>query len=464
MGVTCAKIEYDNYKVKAFLDTNIILEGRPLAELPWQEIDANGPILALLTPTAIKEIDSKKQDGRIGKRAREFNRLIASVAAGGPPIVIRESAPRVHLALSRAVRIPWDQHDDLDPDDGDSCIVAEVLHARDMSAAGKLLVSHDIKPIAFASNYDVPTLHVSDNWLRQTEPHPKDRVIQKLNQELAQYKASEPAFEISLELINAEPISLVRIEDLSDAERATIESRIQYLNPPVEQARGAYGILASIGTYDHSYDERFKAYRRRVPVFMAHYAQRLERLFNQARFRLEVLNTSQVQAENLLVEVHVTNGWLHDRFVFVSPQGPIKPTPLEMPIIPMANLRSMIPPRVGRHEFEYKKAPNYGRAFSATCEDFRFRQKYVFEGVVSFDARAAEVTEISVAVTASNFRGTADATKSIERKIETVHVSKLIDMNALKIPVPLPMQALLDNQDYKSIDWKALDNEGDEDD
>jgi len=243
--VARAEIKYDDYKVKAFLDTNIILEGRPLAELPWQEIDADGPILALVTPTAIKEIDSKKQDGRIGKRAREFNRLIASVAAGGPPVVIRESAPHVELALSRAVRIPWDQHDDLDPDDGDSCIVAEVLHAKDMSAAGKLIVSHDIKPIAFASNYDVPTLHVSESWLRQPEPHPKDREVQKLKHQLTQYQVAEPTFEISIDVIEAEPVELVRIEDLSDAECATIHSRIHDLNPPEDQARGTY-CLASI--------------------------------------------------------------------------------------------------------------------------------------------------------------------------------------------------------------------------
>lgn len=462
--MTRAEIKYDNYKVKAFLDTNIILEGLPLPELPWQEIDTDGPILALMTPTAIKEIDSKKQDGRIGKRAREFNRLIASVAAGGPPIVIRDSAPRVEIALSRAVRIPWDQHDDLDPVDGDSCIVAEVLHAKDMSAAGKLIVSHDIKPIAFASNYDVLTLHVSDSWLRQPEPHPKDREIQKLNQRLTQYQAAEPAFEIGIELIDGEPDSLVCIQDLSDAERAIIESRIQDMNPPLDQARGTFGILSGIGTCDHSYDDRFKTYRKRLPVFMANYAQRLERLFNQARFRLKVVNTGKVHAENLLVEVGVTNGWLHDRFVFVSPQGPTKPMPRELPIIPMTNLRSMIPPRVGRHEFEYKEAPNYGRAFSVTCEDFRHRQEYVFEGVVSFDARAAETTEISVAVSASNFRGTADDIKAIERKVQTLHISKLIDLDVLKITVPVPMQELLDNRNYKAIDWKALDDEDGDDD
>lgn len=451
-----AEVKYDNYKVKAFLDTNIILEGRPLAELPWQEIDADGPILALITPTAIKEIDSKKQDGRIGKRAREFNRLIASVAAGGPPIIICERSPRVELALSRAVRIPWDQHDDLDPGDGDSCIVAEVLHARDMSAQGKLLVSHDIKPIVFASNYDVPTLHVSDSWLRQSEPHPKEREIQKLNQQLTQYRVTEPAFEIGIELIDAEPVALVCIEDLTDTERTTIHRRIHDLNPPMGQAQGPFGIALN---YDHSYGERFEAYRKRIPVFLSNYAQRMERLFNQARFKLKVANTGKVQAENLLVEVNITNGWLHDRYVFVSPQGPTAPQPRIMPFIP--NFQPRIPRHVGRHEFQYKEAPDCGRDFSATCEDFRHGQEYVFEGVISFDAREAETT-ISVAVTASNFRGAAVDTKTIERKIETLHVSKLIDLNALRITTPVPMQELLDNQDFKAIDWKALENDDDD--
>lgn len=447
-------INYDEYKVKAFLDTNIILEGRPLAELPWQEIDTNGPILALVPPTAIKEIDSKKQDGRIGKRAREFNRLIASVAAGGPAIIIRESTPRVELALSRAIRIPWNQHDDLDPDDGDSCIVAEVLHAKDMNSAGKLLVSHDIKPIAFASGYDITTLHVSDSWLRQPEPHPKDREIQKLSQQLAQYQAMEPNFEICIEMIDAEPVALIRIEDLSDEERASIHNRIMDLNPRDDQVSSHS--LSFISSYDHSYEKRFDAYQKRIPVFMANYAQKLERLFNQARFRLTVRNISKVQAENFLLEVYVTNGLLHDRYVFTSPQGPRKPTPNIMPLSQIKNSRSITPSRVGRHEFELKEAPNYGQGFSVMCEDFRYNQEYIFEGVVNMDARADETMEVSVTVTASNFHGVAEETKTIQRKIERLHVSKLIDMNALIITAPTPLQKLLNNKNYSAIDFEVL--------
>lgn len=68
-------------------------------------------------------------------RAREFNRVIVPVAASGPPIVIRESGRRVELALSRAPPIQWDQHDELDPDDGHSRTVVEARHARKKAPA-----------------------------------------------------------------------------------------------------------------------------------------------------------------------------------------------------------------------------------------------------------------------------------------------------------------------------------------
>ena len=174
------KIAYDEYIIKAFLDTNVLLECKPLSDLPWEEVHADGPIIALVTPTAMKEIDSKKKDGRIGKRAREFNRLIGPVAKGGSPVIIRDSNPRVELALSRCSHIPWSSFVELDQSDGDSCIVAEILCAKDMTSAGKILLSHDIKPIALSVGYEIDVLHVSDDWLRPTEPSPHQKENQKL--------------------------------------------------------------------------------------------------------------------------------------------------------------------------------------------------------------------------------------------------------------------------------------------
>jgi hypothetical protein len=131
-----------------------------------------------------------------------------------------------------------------------------------MSPDGKLIVSHDIKPIAFASSYEIQTLHVPDSWLRPSEPTPSDRENQKLKQQLAEFKANQPEFEIAIELPEGEPASLFRIEDLTEVERAAILRRIHQLNPRVQQDSDGYGVMSSIGRYDHSYGERFKAYRR----------------------------------------------------------------------------------------------------------------------------------------------------------------------------------------------------------
>ena len=98
---------YPDYPVKVFPDSNIILEGKPIADLPWSEIDSTGPILVLLSPTILDEVDSKKRDGRLAKHARAFNRLIGPIAQSGKPLTIRESGPRVDIALASCDRLPW---------------------------------------------------------------------------------------------------------------------------------------------------------------------------------------------------------------------------------------------------------------------------------------------------------------------------------------------------------------------
>ena len=450
------EIKFDDYKVKAFLDTNIILECRALGDLPWDEIDSEGPIIALLTPTAMREVDSKKQDGRIGKRARAFNRLIAPVATGGGPIIIRNSGPRVELALSHAVPILWDKHDDLDPTDSDSRIIAELLYAADMSGCGKLMVSQDIRPIALATAQGVGAFHVSESWLYPRGASPMDSENQKLRSKLQAFEATQPTFDISIELGGGEPFSVLRIEDLTDDESKSIGNRIHELNPPKRQSRGAYGILEGIGHYDLTYDDRFEDYKKRVSTFMSSYSQRVERLFNQTTFTVRIVSSGAVHAENLLVDVRVSSGWLHDRYALVSPQGPAAPSLRQLPYIPTPYLKDLIRPRVGRHEYEFREKPCCEPSFSVTCEDFRQGQTWDFNGVVGFDPGAREVPTITVTVTASNFRGASDLSRSIVTDRQTFHVYEVIDLHSLQPIMPIPMRELMTNRDLEKLDFAAF--------
>lgn len=450
--------DFDSYKVIAFLDANVILEGRPLAELPWQEVDPEGPVLLLLTPTAMKQIDVHKRDGRVGKIARAFNQTVSTVATGGRPVMIREDAPRVMLGLSTAERIDWDQYQDLDPNDSDHRIVAEVIHARGLGDAVKVVVSHDINPLAVATGRGLRTLRITDAWLRPAEPGPAEKEIQRLTQRLRQYEATEPSLEISIAAAGA-PLRVFRIQDLTDSEGESIEHKIHELHPRESQPRDAFGMTVGLGNYDHSYSERFETYRtKRLPAFMARYAENIERLFNQTPFRLEVRNAGKVQAENLLIEVSVCYGWIHDRFVFVSPQGPFAPRPRTTPYFPMPNLGKMLA-NVGRHEMDYQEEPRRGESFSVTCADFRHGQSWGFEGVVGVDARRENATAITVRVTASNFRGEAEETLVVEKRIEQVHVSELIELEILKAIRHASIEDVIENEGIEAVDLGAADDD-----
>jgi hypothetical protein len=164
----------------------------------------------------------------------------------------------------------------------------------------------------------------------------------------------------------------------------------------------------------------------------------------------------KMQGENLLVEVSVSSGWLHDRYVWISPAGPISPTPHSTIFPHIPTLHSMLPrPPVGRHEFSFKDAPDWDSCFSVTCEDFRLGQDWTYQAILGIDPRTDE-TAISVSVTASNLRGKVQKDKLIDRKVETVHLPKLIDLDSLKIRVPTPIDGLIQRGDYEAIDFKAF--------
>jgi len=439
---------------------DIVLECKPLGELSWDDIDGQGPILAMVTPTTLKEIDSKKQDGRLGKRAREFNRLIAQNAAGSPPVTIRRDSPRVEIAIARINRIPWEQYDDLDPSDGDSCIVAEILHSKNNDHPRCLFLSHDIEPIAFATSHDLETVHVSDDWLRQVEPGPVERENQRLKAQIAVLQSTQPKFEINVDVCDRQPLNLVRIKDLTPEERGAVTNVILGLYPRNGQSQGSFGIGAGIGTYDYSYDRLYDQYLKNVPLYVAQYAARIERMFNQVSAILSVTNSGPVQAENLLVEATISGGWLHNKYIFASPRGPIAPTPDPLRHVrDFETLRSILPPPVGRHEMVYKDKPNCSNTFSVTCEDFRQGERWQFDPVLGIDVRQSAGVKFSLSVTASNFRGTERKDIEILTSVREVAISDVVDLKSLKIVMDLPteMEEALKGDNYTDIiDFEAF--------
>ena len=48
-------VDYSEFKFVVVIDANIALEGPPLPDLPWAEIDPVRPILVVCFPTTLRE-------------------------------------------------------------------------------------------------------------------------------------------------------------------------------------------------------------------------------------------------------------------------------------------------------------------------------------------------------------------------------------------------------------------------
>jgi hypothetical protein len=447
-----------------FLDANIVLEGKSLSDLPWAEVIADGSILALIVPKAMEEIDAKKRDGRLGPIARAFNRLIAPSVIQGKPVVIREAAPRVELAMAVCNRIKWDDYDELDPDDGDSRIVAEALNARDVSPDHRLLVSHDIKPLAYARGRQLQVHQASDAWLRAVEPGPKDKEIQRLKQQLSEFRKDEPTFAIKIEVSEADPLQVTKVTSLSEEQRKALTQQILARNKPTVQRRDPYGLSISM-LYDHGYEERYEKYKTvTVPDFVNNFSKKMGVMINQRHLTVSVQNIGQIRADHLVIEVKTNDGWINERIVFVTAFGPSAPRPRSSLAAVYPGLRDLMPTRVGRHEFDFTTEAKRSRDFVTTCEDFRNGQEFCFDGVVVPTTKSGTL-EISVKVTAANMRGAVTERLSKEKVIVEKNATTIADLETLKVTVDFPVRAAIDKiieeEKYDILEW---DRSADEDD
>jgi hypothetical protein len=455
-------------EVIAFLDANIVLEGKPVADLPWEDIAKEGLIRALIVPKAMEEIDAKKRDGRLGPHARAFNRLIAPSVIAGTPVIVRKANPRVELQLATCSRIAWSDYDELDPDDGDSRIVAEALNVRNATSGNRLLVSHDIKPLAYARGRGLPVHRASDDWLREPEPSPKDKEIQRLKQQVAEFRKDEPTFETSIKVSDIDPPTIYKVAVLDALQTDALIATIQRQHPKKANGRDdPYGLnIGLFGSRDSSYDGKYSAYiSETVPAFASKFNEKLELLFNQRLLTVRVLNVGQIRADHLVVSVKTADGFMNDRVVFVAPDGPAAPVPSPDYLASLSLHRNLmqdlIPARVGRHEFETILPARRSREMEASCEDFRSGQDYYFEGVIvpSSDDQPIEIT---VTLTAKNLRGEHSETFKLEKQIVPIEPGKLVDLSTLELkqeyPIKKEIERLWDGEEYNEIEWDENDD------
>lgn len=426
-------IDWIQFSVVAFIDSNVALECLALEQLPWREVDSTGPILVLITPTVLQEVDSKKNHARLGDHARRFNRALRPLLGGQSSIVVRASpAPRVEVALADCGRVDWDQYPDLDQDEPDARIVAQALCARGPALDTRVVVGHDIRPLHLARRHGLKIHQIGDNWLRPKETSEADKKAANLQRELDAIKKRQPELALSFEP-NKASVDVHRVSHLSVEERREIQQTIIRLHPMREQKRNYTQLYDPLSEYDQTLSERYARWEEEIiPHFVREYERKLELNFGQVAIRFRIENIGQVPAESLLIRLSATGGWLNDRYVLASPGGPSAPSARSRSLYtPPAfeGLRSLAQP--GKHEFVVLVPPERSAEVQIGCADFRHGYKYEYR-VIGWADPHAEKLRVEAVVTAANLYGEARASLEIGKNVQETSVQDLIDPKTLR--------------------------------
>jgi hypothetical protein len=456
------KINWSQFKAIAFIDSNIALECLALEQLPWSEIDITGPILVLVAPTVLQEVDAKKNHARLGDHARRFNRSMRLLLGELSTVQVRQSPnPKVELALAECSRVDWSNYPTLDPDEPDSRIVAQALHIIGPPQSNFVVVSQDIRPLHLAKQHGLRTHHIGDNWLRPKEISESEKKAAALKRELEAMKSREPSLALSFKT-DTDSVVTHRIGDLSDTERKEFQNTILLLNPMPEQSRDPLGLGGTLfNSYDHTLFDRHQRWQEKIiPEFMRDFERKIELNFGQTEIVFRIENTGQVPAESLLIRLVASGGWLNDRYVLASPCGPHAPRIRQQSLLPNFQNHFNRPiSQVGKHEFTVIEAPKRSNEVQISCSDFRHGYDFEFKMIAWVDPRADKF-ELSAIVTAKNFYGNVQDVMTVKKTVINSSASDLLFADSLKFKQqPKPIALLIAAQEERDYSKFEFDDE-----
>lgn len=457
------KINWSQFKTIAFIDSNIALECLALEQLPWSEIDNTGPILVLVAPTVLQEVDAKKNHARLGDHARRFNRSMRPLLGEQSTVHVRQSPnPKVELALADCSRVDWRNYHTLDPDEPDSRIIAQALHVIGPPQSAIVVVSQDIRPLDIAKKHGLRTYHIGENWLRPKEISESEKKAASLKRELDAMKNREPNLSLSFKN-DTDSVVTHRIRNLSDTERQEFQNTIFLLNPMPEQSRDPLGLGGTLfNGFDHTLFDRHQRWQEKViPEFTRNFERKMELNFGQIEITFRIENIGQVPAESLLIRLVASGGWINERYVLASPCGPHAPRIRQRSLLPNFQNQFIRPTSlVGKHEFTVLAPPKRSNEVQISCSDFRHGYDFEYKMIAWVDPWADKF-ELSAIVTATNLYGSVQDVMIIEKTIIESSASDLLFADSMKFKQPPTSLALLvaakGAQDFSKFEFDGGD-------
>lgn len=454
-------IPISDYSTLLFIDTMVVLEGEALEFQPWHEIDPSGPILILVVPQVLKEVDKRKRDGRLQKHARAFNRLMMPAAETGQAQTIVKGSPVVDIQIVASGKLNWDTWPDLDPDEPDARVVAQVLSARGVPLERGLFFSNDINPISMASRHGLRTRKMPESWLRQPEPNPHQKELNKYKARVKELEAGEPELSAEINFSCLSPFQHNRIAPLGKNAQNDLYFRIRSENPKISQASSTFD--PNYLRYDDEYDEDYDSYINNIlPSFVENMHLKLQRMYGQLPFTLRVQNAGHIQAENLVLTIRAETGLVSRKWYVTSVPLAPKPRPYRA-LSPRIDYDDIIPPPLAPREVSVKDGLEGGRVLEVHCADFRHGREWAFEGIATIDPAGDDPFFLTVTMTASNMKGVVTAKFELPHIAQEKLVSDFFDLEKVGFvkerPFEKELQEAIETEQFDRFDFDLLDDE-----
>jgi hypothetical protein len=346
--------------VAAFIDTNLLVHGRSLEELPWKDIALGANDIEIQVGiTVLRELDRHKADGntRRARRAKKAGAMFGEIRSLPSRLkVLHEADPRVVLRVMPRVRIPWDEHPELDHAYADDALVAEAL-AQSTQDRQTIVISHDNGLLMTADQLGLATFEVPDSWLLKPEDDSQEKEVKALKAEIAALKAERNEPELTFDFVDHNGIPITNLEVLvpqfpplteAGLNAAMLELKRRYpkahvkLGQPAKNDRdksanrgssvfdiadlGWYGPTAmDIAKYSQDYVDFLQQFRELLHGLPA----ALIEVGRFSRFGLLLANNEKAPAEGVELSIEAVGGLVRQRKLpeWTSPKKPSVPLP-----------------------------------------------------------------------------------------------------------------------------------------
>ena len=194
-----------------FVDTNLFIQCRNLAELDWSEWEDFSEVHLIVCLPVQREIDRQKTRGnsRVGKRARDtYSSLFRVIAFGEKDYeLIKEAQPQVKLFLEWPSKPDPELAGSLDYSRPDDEIIGCLQRfVKDHPSSDVRLLTYDTGPMMTAKGLGLSVAPIRHEWVLPPENNDEERKVARLKQEVAQLKKAEPQFDIRCVDVSGEAI------------------------------------------------------------------------------------------------------------------------------------------------------------------------------------------------------------------------------------------------------------------